>query len=128
MSTRRVRVSVAGKVYDVSVELLDGSPSAPRPAAQSVAPTAVQAPEPTAPAAPTQAATGEGDVLSPLAGKVAAISATVGTQVNEGDPLITIEAMKMNTYVFAPKSGVVQAVLVSVGDGVEENKLLARIS
>jgi glutaconyl-CoA/methylmalonyl-CoA decarboxylase subunit gamma len=40
---------------------------------------------------------------------------------------LTIETMKMNTFVLAPKAGKVTEVFVSVGDAVEEGRVLARI-
>ena len=51
-----------------------------------------------------------------------------GQEVKEGDHLVTLEAMKMNTFVFAPKSGKVAALLTEVGAAVEEGQILARIS
>jgi biotin carboxyl carrier protein len=53
--------------------------------------------------------------------------ATVGQDVKEGDHLLTLEAMKMNTFVFAPKSGKVSAVLTEVGAIAEEGQVLVRI-
>jgi len=51
----------------------------------------------------------------------------VGQDVAEGAQVATIEAMKMNTYVFAPKSGRVTAVFINAGDAVEEGHALIRI-
>jgi biotin carboxyl carrier protein len=62
-----------------------------------------------------------------LTGRVTAVVVSTGQAVKEGDHLITLEAMKMNTFVFAPKSGSVAEVKVVVGDAVEENQILARI-
>ena len=73
------------------------------------------------------AAAGPGDVISPLMGKIAAIAVEVGAEVKEGDPVSTVEAMKMNTYVNASKTGKVTAINVAVGDGVEEGQALLRI-
>jgi len=47
--------------------------------------------------------------------------------VNEGDHLVTIEAMKMNTFVFAPRSGKVTAIKTEVGAVVEEGQALVTI-
>lgn len=126
---KKLRVTVDGKAYEVTVEIPDeaGSGLAPR----SVAP-APAAPAPTAsaplaaPAAPTAAA-GPGDVISPLSGRVTAISVQVGQSVNEGDSLITLEAMKMNTFVFAPRAGKVAEIKVAVGAAVDEGQALARL-
>jgi biotin carboxyl carrier protein len=51
-----------------------------------------------------------------------------GQTVKEGDHLLTLEAMKMNTFVFAPKSGKVAEIKTAVGDAVEENQVLMRIA
>jgi pyruvate carboxylase len=50
-----------------------------------------------------------------------------GQQVKEGDHLLTLEAMKMNTFVFAPRAGKVAEVKVSVGAAVEEGQPLVRL-
>lgn len=131
---KKLRVTVEGKVYDVLVELLDeaGAPVAPAPVAApaaapaSLAPVAaapVAAPKPAAPAAG-----GPGDIPSPLAGKVVSIDVKVGQSVDEGAQVATVEAMKMNTYIYAPRAGVVAAILVNAGDGVEEGAPLLRLS
>ena len=52
---------------------------------------------------------------------------TAGQQVKEGDHLLTLEAMKMNTFVFAPRAGKVAEVKVAVGAAVEEGQSLVRI-
>ena len=79
-------------------------------------------PESAAPAA------GAGSVPSPLAGKVVSISVNVGDSVKEGDTVIVLEAMKMNTLVTAPATGTVSAILVKPGDAVEEGQALVTIS
>ncbi len=132
---KKLRVTIEGKNYDVLVEMLDAPVAAP--AAVSVASVAapvatasvsapVSAPSSSAAGAPA-AGGGPGDVRSPLAGKIVSIDVKVGADVAEGAQVATIEAMKMNTYIFAPKSGRVAAVLVNPGDGVEEGALLVQI-
>ncbi len=64
---------------------------------------------------------------SPLAGKVVSIDVKLGQTVEVGAQVATVEAMKMNTYIYAPKSGAVSAILVNPGDGVEEGTALLRI-
>jgi acetyl-CoA carboxylase biotin carboxyl carrier protein len=44
---------------------------------------------------------------------------SVGQQVNEGDTLLIVEAMKTMNHIPAPKSGTVKRILVSDGDAVE---------
>jgi pyruvate carboxylase len=64
---------------------------------------------------------------APIPGLVTAISATVGTKVAKGDKLITLEAMKMQTTIYAPCDGVVSESLVQVGETVESKDLLLKL-
>ncbi len=128
---KKLRVTVEGKVYDVLVEVLDeGTPAAaPRAAAPAAAPAlvaSVAAPV-AAPAAAPRGPAGSGDIASPLAGKVVSLDVKVGQAVAEGAQVATIEAMKMNTYIFAPKAGTIAAILVNPGDGVEEGTVMIRL-
>ncbi len=125
---KKLRVTVDGKAYDVLVEILDegGAPAAARPAAH-IEPAHVSAPPVSAPAhhgGPAAA----GDVPSPLAGKVVSIDVKPGQQVAANAQLLTLEAMKMNTYVFAPAAGTVNEILVTPGDAVEEGQVLVKMS
>lgn len=140
---KRLRVTVDGNSYDVTVELPDEtaaapgvlSPPAPAPAAAPVAKAATPA-APTPPTAPASAASapaasgpaGPGDVPSPLAGRVTAVVVSVGQEVKEGDHLLTLEAMKMNTFVFAPRNGKIAEVKTAVGATVEEGQALMKIA
>jgi len=119
---KKLRVTVDGKSYDVTVEIPDesGDSTAPPPSPLSM-PSA-----PPAPVAKTSA--GPGDVPSPLMGRVVGIDVKPGQEVTQGQQLLTIETMKMNTFVLAPKAGKVTEVLITVGDAVEEGRVLARIA
>jgi biotin carboxyl carrier protein len=128
---KKLRVTVDGKSFDVTVEMPEdpGAPLAPQPPPALPPPSPppqTPTPEPVRPA-PATATPGSGEVPSPLAGRVIAIIAQAGQQVKENDHLLTIEAMKMNTFVFAPKAGKVAEIKVSVGDAVNESQILARI-
>lgn len=125
---KKLKITVDGKTYEVVVEIPDDvKPAGPSPV-RAVSSSPVSAPvSASAKPAASVAAAGPGDVVSPLTGKIAAIAVEVGAQVKEGDQVVTVEAMKMNTYVNATKSGKVTAVNVKVGDGVEEGQALLRI-
>ena len=107
---KKLRVTVQGKSYDVTVELLGDATDAPVPA-----------PSPTS----TAFAASGNEVPSPLAGKVVSIGVKIGQQVNEGDELMVLEAMKMNTHVYSPSAGTLTQMLVQPGDHVEEGQALA---
>jgi biotin carboxyl carrier protein len=130
---KKLRITVEGKTYEVTVEMTDAPGSqptsvghAPQPGTPPPASTPSPAPIASAPAA-ASTATGPGIVTSPLSGKVVAIKATLGQRVQEGEELITIEAMKMNTFVFAPSTGSVAEIKVAVGDAVEEGQALFKL-
>jgi pyruvate carboxylase len=69
----------------------------------------------------------ENQVGAPMPGMVSAVAATVGEKVQEGDNLLTLEAMKMFTTITAPKSGTVDSVHVVTGDTVESKDLLVTL-
>ena len=66
-------------------------------------------------------------VGAPIPGLIAALSATVGGKVVKGDKLLLMEAMKMQTTVYAPCDGIINEVTVEIGDTVESKDLLVRI-
>jgi pyruvate carboxylase len=72
------------------------------------------------PAIPTQ-------VGAPIPGLITAMSVGVGTKVVKGDKLLTMEAMKMQTTLYAPCDGTVEEIHAKVGDTVESKDLLVLI-
>lgn len=129
---KKLRVTVDGKSYDVTVEVPDepaAPASAPPPAPVASAPPPPPPPTPPSPPPSTgQTAAGPGEVRSPLAGRIIAINVQPGQEVKEGDHVLTVEAMKMNTAVTAPKTGKVAEILTTVGSAVDEGQVLLRIS
>ena len=67
------------------------------------------------------------EILAPLAGKIIQMDLEIGKAVEEDEEVLVIEAMKMETPVFAPCRGTIKAVKVQKGDDVEEDDLLAVI-
>ncbi len=64
---------------------------------------------------------------APIPGLITSLNATVGAKVAKGDKLIVMEAMKMQTTVYASTDGVVAEIFVQVGDTVESKDLLVRL-
>ena len=130
----KYKVTLNNRVYEVEVELgqamlIDeyelSAPAAPSSPAVPVAaaPAAVTA----APAAPVSVAAGE-PVKSPMPGNILRIEVSQGQQVNEGDVLMVLEAMKMENEIVAPKSGTIAQIAVSKGAVVETGAVLAVIA
>lgn len=117
-------ITVNGNVYNVTVEegQTSGAPAAAPVAAPKAAPAA--APKAAAPAA----SAGSVKVTAGAAGKVFKVEASVGQAVKAGDPVIILEAMKMEIPVVAPQGGTVASIDVAVGDAVEAGATLASLN
>ncbi|HRI93800.1 MAG TPA: 3-methylcrotonyl-CoA carboxylase, partial [Accumulibacter sp.] len=61
-----------------------------------------------------------GGLTAPMPGKVVALLAAVGQQVEKGAPLLILEAMKMEHTITAPKNGIVKAFCYAAGDQVAD--------
>jgi acetyl/propionyl-CoA carboxylase alpha subunit len=73
------------------------------------------------------AAEASGSVLAPMPGTVIKVTAREGEQVAARDPLVVLEAMKMETPLLAPYDGTVRAVHVAEGDRVGGGALLVEL-
>jgi len=69
----------------------------------------------------------DGDILSPMPGKVIAVEVAQGDAVTKGQKLLTLEAMKMEHTLTAPFDGVVAELAATPGAQVQVEALLARI-
>ncbi|HTJ00243.1 MAG TPA: pyruvate carboxylase [Dongiaceae bacterium] len=66
-------------------------------------------------------------VAAPIPGLVATISVSVGQKVAKGDKLMMLEAMKMQTTIYAAADGVVEALHAAVGETVASKDLLVKL-
>jgi pyruvate carboxylase subunit A/propionyl-CoA carboxylase alpha chain len=73
------------------------------------------------------AAVAQGSLLAPMPGSVLRVGAAVGDTVTAGQPLIWLEAMKMEHTVTAPSDGVLAELNVEAGQQVEVGAVLARV-
>ena len=67
------------------------------------------------------------EVGAPIPGLVTSLSVTVGAKVAKGDKLFVLEAMKMQTTIYAPCDGVVAEICVQVSDAVESKDLMMKL-
>lgn len=119
---RNFIITVDGKQYEVGVEEVGAAESAP---VASAAPKAAPMPK-AAPAAPKAANVSGTKVLSPFPGLIKNILLADGAQVKKDQPILVLEAMKMDNDITAPCDGVV-TYNVQKGANVESDTLLAVI-
>jgi propionyl-CoA carboxylase alpha chain len=70
----------------------------------------------------------EGSLVAPMPGAVGRVHVAVGQRVAAGDPLLTLEAMKLEHPVLAPIAGVVAELPVPAGGQVDTGTVLAVLS
>ena len=119
---RKFKIKVDGKEYLVEMEEIGAvAPAAP------VTPAPV-APAP-APAAPVSVAPAGTDAMpSPMPGTILRILVNVGDTVAENQPLMILEAMKMENEIVASKAGVVSGIHVANGQVVNPGDALITIN
>lgn len=131
---RNFVVTVNGKSYQVGVEEVGVASSvtpvvttvAPAPAPAPVAAAPVAAPAP-APAPAAKAPVGDGEkVLSPFPGLIKNLLVAEGASVKKDQPILVLEAMKMDNDITAPCDGVV-SFCVQKGANVDSDAVLAVI-
>ena len=67
------------------------------------------------------------EVTAPMVGKVVKVLVGVGDEVEEDEPVVMIEAMKVEMPVVAPEDGKVASVAVKEGDTVEADQVLVTL-
>ena len=126
---RNFVITVNGKTYQVGVEEVGASASAPvaMPVAAPVATPVVAAQPEVKAAAPKAAAPANGEkVLSPFPGLIKNLLVAEGASVKKDQPILVLEAMKMDNDITAPCDGVV-SFQVAKGANVESDAVLAVI-
>jgi len=96
---------------------------APKPAPTAAAPQ--PKPQPAVPASPAGAGT---PLKAPLPGTITDVKVQPGQQVNVGDVVLVLEAMKMQNNIEAEAAGQVTSILVKPGDTVMEGAVLLTIA
>lgn len=141
---KKLRITVNDKVYEVQVEVLEDDEQHVPGALQS-------APLPVAPhrsngngngngshnglhhagahpskAPPAMRGVDPNTVLAPIAGTVQKVFAEPGKHVEAKAPMVLLDAMKMDMYIYAPRAGTVDEVGVKAGDAVQVGECLLR--
>lgn len=75
----------------------------------------------------TAAELDEGELNAPMPGKILKLLVKEGDEVELGDPVAILEAMKMENELKAPQAGVISSIAVAEGDSVEKNVRILEI-
>ena len=121
----KMRITVEGKAYEVEVEFLDEPGASGMAMAMAQAGPQMQLATPVwTPPRPGAPLSDAKTCRSPIAGVVTRILVQVGQKVKENDPVLVIEAMKMESNIASAAAGVVKRVAVASGDGVKVGQTL----
>lgn len=105
----RFKVEVDNEVFDVQVEPMDGNVVAVEESSQKT---------------PSASASSPGAVTCHMQGMVLSVDVSVGDNVEEGEKIGVIEAMKMENTINSPHGGVVKEILVAEGDSVTTDDVI----
>lgn len=135
---RKFKISIDGTQYLVEMEEI-GAPAGPAPVvtapAAAPAPAAVPEPAPAPAAEPAPAAApsanapaGSHTQEAPMPGTILDIHVNVGDTVEVNQPVMVLEAMKMESEIVAEQAGTIASINVAKGDMVNPGDLLFSIS
>lgn len=121
----KLRITVDGKTYDVEVEVTEDSPEPHRVVHNYVPPAhAALTPPPPAPGSAPPGVANDKVCRSPIVGTVVRVNVQPGQQIQVNDPMLVLEAMKMETNITSPVAAKVKAVPVNLGDSVQSGQVL----
>jgi len=131
---KKFRIVVNGEAYEVEIEEVGAEGAqvsapvvtAPRPAA---APARAGAPKAAAPVknAPAPVSAGASSITSPMPGTIIDVKVGVGDSVKFGQPVVILEAMKMENEIIATADGTVKEIRVQKGATVSSGDVLVVI-
>lgn len=116
----KLKIDIEKKIYEVTVDFLDGAPHGHR----SWLPGEVQVPEAVTRPRPHLKLLEDTLCRSPIAGRVTAVLGTAGQSIRKNEPVMVIEAMKMEIQIGPAVDGVLKAMQVKPGDSVSPGQLL----
>ncbi|MGT2935478.1 acetyl-CoA carboxylase biotin carboxyl carrier protein subunit [Streptococcus castoreus] len=134
---RKFKITIDGKEYLVEMEEIDApnQPTMPIQAGQTPVSPSVAEPSPqpqsaeaVVPQSTPTAVAGADAVPSPMPGTILKVLVNIGDQVVENQPLLILEAMKMENEIVASSAGTISAIHVSPGQVVNPGDGLITIS
>lgn len=64
------------------------------------------------------------EINAPMPGLILDIHIKIGQEVKENDPLLILEAMKMENVILSPREGIIKSIAIEKGNAVDKNQLL----
>ena len=126
----KLKLEIDNRTYEVEVEIAEEDPAPGRSArAPSLLPQRADVPAALPPLpsaqAPLPGGAGEGKVCrSPIVGLVTKVLVGVGAKLKANEPMLVLEAMKMESHITAPFDGTVARIDVKAGDPVQSGQVL----
>ena len=111
LERRQTTVEVNGRRFEVNLLIPDSKTKPPRRSTSGL----------------SSSGSGSGKVIAPMQGTIVNILVEEDAEIEAGDPICVLEAMKMENNVLAEKSGILKEVLISEGDSVGAGDVLAVI-
>lgn len=127
---KQYKITVNGKVYDVEVEEVSqlNKTEVLKPVPPKVEKAPVQIEKPVEkPKEVVSSSSSSSDVIAHIPGIILSINVSVGDNVQEGQVVAILEAMKMENEIIAPVSGTIQSILVEKGASVVDGQVLIKI-
>jgi methylmalonyl-CoA carboxyltransferase 1.3S subunit len=125
----KLKITIENKSYEVDVEVADESgPKVPHGYVLESSKVRVPASPVAAPSPASGGPVNEEKVCrSPITGTVVRVVAQEGQAIQQGDILIVLEAMKMETNITAPEAGKIAAIKVNAGDSVKAEQVVVEL-
>ncbi len=128
---KKYNITVNGTTYEVIVEEVGSTSSAPvysAPAAPAPVVSAPATPVPSAPKPAQSASAGANAVTAPMPGTILDVKVSVGQSIKKGDIICVLEAMKMENDIPSPQDGTVASVNVQKGSNVNANDVIITLN
>jgi len=120
----KLRIEVEGRSYEVNVDFPDdGAPA--EPVAEE---PEIEIPAPVLAPRPPQKLLEDTFCRSPIAGKVSAVVSSPGQKIRKNEPVVVLEAMKMEVQIGPSVDGTVKSIHVKPGQAVGSGQLLFELA
>ncbi len=122
----KLQINIDGKQYEADIEVLEEERHEPvgPTQARSVARRTSPGMGPETAAVPGAGVSDDKACKSTIVGIVVTVLANVGQDVNVGEPLLVLEAMKMESNIVSTVAGRIKAVCVKAGESVKKGQVL----